>query len=89
MSKRPSRAAIYARVSTDTQTVENQIRELKQIALRRGWEVVEVYTDAGISGAKGRAQRPGLDRMLKDASRKNFANTLRREQNPRAAPIDG
>jgi DNA invertase Pin-like site-specific DNA recombinase len=72
MSKRPSRAAIYARVSTDTQTVENQIRELKQIALRRGWEVVEVYTDAGISGAKGRAQRPGLDRMLKDAGRRNF-----------------
>ena len=72
MSKRPSRAAIYARVSTDTQTVENQIRELRLIAKRRGWEVVEVYTDAGISGAKGRAQRPGLDRMLKDASRRNF-----------------
>jgi hypothetical protein len=35
MSKRPGRAAIYARVSTDTQTVENQIRELKQIAVRR------------------------------------------------------
>jgi resolvase-like protein len=50
-----------ARISTDTQTVENQIRELKQIAVRRGWEVVEVYTDAGISGAKSRAQRPGLD----------------------------
>jgi DNA invertase Pin-like site-specific DNA recombinase len=68
MSERPSRAAIYARVSTDTQTVENQIRELKQIAVRRGWEVVD-YTDAGISGAKGRAQRPGLDWMLKDPSR--------------------
>jgi DNA invertase Pin-like site-specific DNA recombinase len=72
MSRRPGRAAIYARVSTDTQTVENQIRELKQIAERRGWEVVEVYTDAGISGAKGRAQRPGLDRMLKDAGRRSF-----------------
>jgi DNA invertase Pin-like site-specific DNA recombinase len=72
MTKTVNRAAIYARVSTDSQTVENQIRELRQIAERRGWEVVEVYTDAGISGAKGRAQRPGLDRMLKDASRRKF-----------------
>jgi DNA invertase Pin-like site-specific DNA recombinase len=72
MTKTVSRAAIYARVSTDSQTVENQIRELRQIAERRGWEVVEVYTDAGISGAKGRTQRPGLDQMLKDASRRKF-----------------
>jgi DNA invertase Pin-like site-specific DNA recombinase len=72
MAKTVNHAAIYARVSTDSQTIENQIRELRQIAERRGWEVVEVYTDAGISGAKGRAQRPGLDRMLKDASRRKF-----------------
>jgi DNA invertase Pin-like site-specific DNA recombinase len=56
------RAAIYVRVSTDKQTVENQLRELRQIAERRGWEVVEEYHDAGISGAKGRRDRPGLDR---------------------------
>ena len=49
-TRKVERAAIYARVSTDTQTVDNQIRELKRIAGRRGWEVVEVYTDAGISG---------------------------------------
>jgi DNA invertase Pin-like site-specific DNA recombinase len=72
MAKAMRRVAIYARVSTDSQTVENQILELKQIAERRGWEVVETYTDAGISGAKGRAQRPGLDRLLKDASRRKF-----------------
>jgi DNA invertase Pin-like site-specific DNA recombinase len=72
MAKAMRRAAIYARVSTDSQTVENQILELKQIAERRGWEVVETYTDAGISGAKGRAQRPGLDRLLKDASRRKL-----------------
>jgi DNA invertase Pin-like site-specific DNA recombinase len=52
--------------------VENQIRELRQVAERRGWEVVEVYNDAGISGAKGRNGRPGLDSMLKDASRRRF-----------------
>src|SRR6478672_4717045 len=66
------RAAIYVRVSTDKQTVENQLRELRQIAERRGWQVVEEYHDAGISGAKGRDQRPGLDRMLKDASKRRF-----------------
>src|SRR5215813_4424776 len=66
------RAALYVRVSTDAQTVENQIRELRQVAGRRGWDVVEVYNDAGISGAKGRNGRPGLDAMLKDASRRKF-----------------
>jgi DNA invertase Pin-like site-specific DNA recombinase len=66
------RAAIYVRVSTDKQTVENQVRELRQIAERRGWEVVEEYRDAGISGAEGRENRPGLDQMLKDASKRRF-----------------
>src|SRR5262249_8383770 len=66
------RAALYVRVSTDAQTVENQIRELRQLANRRGWDVVEVYSDAGISGAKGRNGRPGLDSMLQDASRRKF-----------------
>jgi DNA invertase Pin-like site-specific DNA recombinase len=69
MSKR---AAIYVRVSTDRQTVENQVRELRQIAERRGWEVVEQYSDAGISGSKGRDGRPGLDLMLNDAKRRKF-----------------
>src|SRR5215468_4812080 len=66
------RAAIYVRVSTDKQTIENQVAALRQIAERRGWEVVEQYSDAGISGAKGRDGRPGLDQMLKDASRRKF-----------------
>jgi DNA invertase Pin-like site-specific DNA recombinase len=66
------RAAIYVRVSTDKQTVENQLRELRQIADRRGWQIVEEYQDAGISGAKGRKDRPALDQMLKDAQRRRF-----------------
>ena len=66
------RAAIYVRVSTDRQTVENQLRELRQIAERRGWEVVKEYDDAGISGSKARNDRPGLDEMLKDAQRRRF-----------------
>ena len=51
------RAALYVRVSTDAQTVENQISELRQVAGRRGWDVVEVYSDAGMSGARGRNGR--------------------------------
>jgi DNA invertase Pin-like site-specific DNA recombinase len=66
------RAAIYLRVSTREQSTDVQHSELIQIALRSGWRPVEVYTDAGISGAKGRAQRPAFDRMLKDATRRRF-----------------
>jgi DNA invertase Pin-like site-specific DNA recombinase len=66
------RAAIYVRVSTDKQTIENQLQELHRIAERRGWKIVQEYRDAGISGAKGREARPGLDEMLKDAQRRRF-----------------
>jgi DNA invertase Pin-like site-specific DNA recombinase len=69
MSKR---AAIYVHVSTDKQTTDNQITALRQIAERRGWQIVEQYSDNGISGSKGRDQRPGLDQMLKDAQRRHF-----------------
>lgn len=66
------RAALYVRVSTDHQTVENQVQELRKIAAGRGWQIVETYSDAGISGTKGRDKRAGLDRMLKDACRGRF-----------------
>lgn len=67
------RVALYARVSTDkNQTVENQLRELQEVAVRLGWTVVAVYTDEGISGAKGRDQRPGFDALLKGVARKEF-----------------
>src|SRR3954468_5792331 len=58
-------AALYARVSTGGQTVENQLRDLRQVAARLGWQVVEEFVDQGISGAKGRDKRPALDSMLK------------------------
>ena len=58
--KGTKRAAIYARVSTDGQTVSNQLRELRAVAKHHGWEVVEVYKDEGISGARGRQWSPGL-----------------------------
>jgi DNA invertase Pin-like site-specific DNA recombinase len=71
-SNRPLRAALYARVSTDRQSTENQLRELRQAAERLGWEVVEEFIDRGISGAKGRKDRPKLDAMLKGVARKDF-----------------
>jgi DNA invertase Pin-like site-specific DNA recombinase len=66
------RAAIYTRVSTTEQTTANQTRELETQAAHRGWEVVKSYTDDGISGAKGRDQRPGLDAALKDATKRKY-----------------
>ena len=52
------RIGIYLRVSTDGQTTENQRRELEAVAARSGWEVVDFYEDAGISGAKGGRSAP-------------------------------
>ncbi len=66
------RAAIYLRVSTTGQDVANQRRELEAAAAVRGWEIVKVYADEGISGAKGRDKRPQFDLMLQDAVRRSF-----------------
>ena len=66
------RAALYLRVSTTGQTVDNQRLELEAAAAHRGWTIVAEYVDAGVSGAKGRDNRPGLDAVLKDAVRGKF-----------------
>jgi DNA invertase Pin-like site-specific DNA recombinase len=68
------RVAIYARVSTadKNQTVENQLRDLQEVARRQDWIVVATFTDEGISGAKGRDKRPGFDALLKGVARKDF-----------------
>jgi len=72
MASKPKRAALYLRVSTDGQTVDNQRLALEVVCEQRGWKVIQVYSDNGVSGAKGRTQRPGLDALLKDASRGRF-----------------
>src|SRR5438874_10920897 len=66
------RVAIYLRVSTSKQDTDNQRRELETVAGRSGWQVVKVYEDAGISGAKGRDKRPGLDAIMKAVNAKEF-----------------
>ena len=63
---------IYARVSTGGQTVKNQLRELREVASRHGWVVVDEYCDEGVSGTRGRDARPQFDAMCKAATRKDF-----------------
>lgn len=63
------RAALYLRVSTDQQTTENQRLVLMDVAQRLGWDVIHVFEDQGISGAKGRDQRPGFDGLMKAITR--------------------
>ena len=65
-------AVIYLRVSTIEQTTANQERELREIATRMGCEIVKVYRDHGISGAKGRDKRPAFDKLCRDAARREF-----------------
>ena len=66
------RAALYLRVSTSDQTTQNQERELREAVSRLGHEIVAIYSDNGISGAKGRAHRPEFDRLHRDAVRRRF-----------------
>ena len=63
------KTAIYARVSTDEQTTDNQVIKLKQVAKRNGWEVGAIYADT-ISGAK--SKRPELDKLMKSVIRKEI-----------------
>ncbi len=67
------RVAIYARVSTSNgQTPENQLVQLREVAAKAGWQVVDEFVDQGISGAKGRDKRPALDRLCKAVARRQI-----------------
>lgn len=67
-----TRCVIYTRVSTNGQTIDNQVNILREIAKLKGYEIVKEYADEGISGAKGREDRKGFDELIKDATRKKF-----------------
>ena len=64
--------AIYARCSTNSQHTENQLIELRSLCERLGYRIYQEYVDNGISGAKGRDERPALNALLKDAARRRF-----------------
>src|SRR5210317_482035 len=59
------KAVIYSRVSTNEQTVDNQLKVLREVAKKRGLEVVREISDEGISGATGRDVRKGFDELIK------------------------
>lgn len=69
MTDKPRRVVLYLRVSTDDQTIENQRQELVAACEARGWQIVEVCTDEGISGAKGRDARPGFDKAIRTVTK--------------------
>jgi len=66
------KAALYARVSTanNGQDPGVQLRELREICERRGWQIFREYVDVGISGSK--EKRPELDRLMADAHKRQF-----------------
>ena len=63
------KVAIYVRVSTDKQEVENQEQQLIPFCEKSRWELYKIYRDV-ISGKE--ENRPGFDRMFKDARKKLF-----------------
>jgi len=66
------KVCLYCRVSTTHQTSENQLRELRVVAERMGYEIISEFIDNGISGAKSRKDRPALDEMMKLATQRKF-----------------
>ena len=69
-----TRVALYARYSSDNQSVasiEDQFRICREHAAREEWEVVGTYHDAAISGASV-ILRPGIQSLLQDAQRGKF-----------------
>ena len=71
---RVARVALYGRVSTAEQSAAMQLEELRAYCQRRQWEIVEEFTDTGVSGSK--ESRPALNRLLADAKRRKFDAVL-------------
>ena len=67
-----NKAVIYSRVSTDKQTVDNQLKVLREVAEKKGLEIVKEISDEGISGAKGRDEREGFDELIKGSIQKEW-----------------
>jgi DNA invertase Pin-like site-specific DNA recombinase len=74
MQSSRSKVAIYVRVSTTDQHVESQLYDLRELAAKRGLEIVQEYRDCGVSGR--RTRRPGLDALIADARQKRFSVVL-------------
>ena len=66
------RAVLYLRVSKNEQTIENQRIELERVAAAKGWKVIAIFKDEGMSGAFGREVRAQYDSMLKQGVQAKF-----------------
>ena len=65
------KVALYCRTSTtNDQSCERQIYELREVAKNHNWTIVGEYVDEGVSGAK--KSRPELDKLVKDALSRKF-----------------
>ena len=65
------RAVCYLRVSTKEQETLNQRRLLEEVANQRGWEIISIYEDDGISG-DGKKSRKQFNKLLADATQGKF-----------------
>ena len=70
------KVAIYCRVSTLDQTINNQLLELRDHCSKMEWGVVKEYADEGLSGILSREKRPALNAMIKDGYRKKFDTVI-------------
>ena len=70
------KVAIYSRVSTLDQTIDNQLLGLRDHCSKMGWEIVKEYADEGLSGTLLRDKRPALNSLIKDAYRKKFDSVV-------------
>ena len=75
-------AVVYIRVSTDEQasTLKTSLTQQRErctaYCQSQGWECVEVYTDAGVSGSLTPEHRPALNQLLQDAVDKRFTHLV-------------
>src|ERR1700733_2732430 len=72
----PTHVALYVRCSTEEQTTENQVRELRAVAERHGWIIADVFDDAGISGGVAREDRPAMKALLRAVARREVDMVL-------------
>jgi DNA invertase Pin-like site-specific DNA recombinase len=70
MNAQIKKVAIYGRVSTDVQSVDLQLAELRDYVARRGWELAGEYVDHGVSGSQ--ESRPALNRLMNDAKQRRW-----------------
>ena len=70
------KVVIYCRVSTDKQTVDNQLKILKEVIDKHNWELIGIYKDEGISGSKGRDERKGFNLLYTDMMKRSFDRIL-------------